>query len=311
MSLWYTLQVTVTNGTSPTSPVDFFFTTPNTGVEPRTITGLYESPYEGTDILIDNPGGGSTVPTYNATNGEIQNLFFLSPKLLAAFAASSNPPANVASTDYFRLFYSNAAIANVVEGCSADNGPFYGQRGISSAGPVADPSCFNEGTKILCLNKELVEEYIAIEKLRKGDLVKCYKGGYRRIDLIGKGIMINNPEKWHGCMWKMSKSGENGLIEDLIVTGGHALLVDDLGDLKEETVNKLGSLQMIDGKYLLLASVSSSFVKLENKEVYTYYHFAVENDGDDDSRYGVWGNGVLTETPSKNQFVGHKYEIIE
>lgn len=55
---------------------------------------------------------------------------------------------------------------------------------------IGDPSCFNEGTKILCLNKKLEEEYIAIENLRKGDLVKSYKHGYIKIDLIGKNPMI-------------------------------------------------------------------------------------------------------------------------
>ena len=44
--------------------------------------------------------------------------------------------------------------------------------------PITDPSCFNEGTNILYLNKKLTEEYILIENLRIGDLVKTYKHRY-------------------------------------------------------------------------------------------------------------------------------------
>jgi hypothetical protein len=174
----------------------------------------------------------------------------------------------------------------------------------------SDPSCFNEGTKILCLNKNLEEEYIPIENLRKGDLVKSYKHGYRKIDLIGKNPMINNPEKWDECMYKMEKTEENGLIEDLIVTGGHAILVDDLGICKYENYKIFGTTPMIDNKYLLLSSVSNDFKKLENINLYTYYHFILENNGNDDERFGVWANGILTETPSKNHFTNHKYTLL-
>jgi hypothetical protein len=176
--------------------------------------------------------------------------------------------------------------------------------------PISDPSCFNEGTKILCLNKNLEEEYILIENLRKGDLVKSYKHGYRKIDLIGKNPMINNPEKFNECMYKMTKTYDNGLIEDLIVTGGHAILVDDLRNYKEENDKLLGSVQIIDDKYLLLSAVSKDFIKLENTNLYTYYHFILENNGNDDERFGVWANGVITETPSKNQFTNHKYTLL-
>jgi len=172
------------------------------------------------------------------------------------------------------------------------------------------PSCFNEGTKILSLNKNLEEEYIPIENLRKGDLVKSYQHGYRKIDLIGKNPMINNPEKFNECMYKMEKTSENGLIEDLIVTGGHAILVDDLGICKEENDKIFGTTFMIDDKYLLLSAVSKEFLKLENTNVYTYYHFILENNGNDDKRFGVWANGILTETPSKNQFNNHKYTLL-
>lgn len=176
--------------------------------------------------------------------------------------------------------------------------------------PVTDPSCFNEGTKILCLNKNLEEEYFLIENLRKGDLVKSYKHGYKKIDLIGKNPMINNPKKWFECMYKMEKTETNGLTDDLIVTGGHAILVDDLGDYKKINDERFFETPMIDDKYLLLSSVSNDFKKLENNNLYTYYHFILENNGNDDERFGVWANGILTETPSKKQFTNHKYTLL-
>jgi hypothetical protein len=175
---------------------------------------------------------------------------------------------------------------------------------------ISDPTCFNEGTKILCLNKNFEEEYILIENLRKGDLVKSYKHGYRKIDLIGKNIMINNPEKFNECMYKMEKTEENGLIEDLIVTGGHSILVDDLGNFKEENDKIFGRSIMIDDKYLLLSAVSNDFKKLENTDLYTYYHFILENNGNNDERFGVCANGILTETSSKKQFTNHKYTLL-
>jgi hypothetical protein len=163
-------------------------------------------------------------------------------------------------------------------------------------------SCFNEGTKILCLNKNLQEEYIPIENLRKGDLVKSYLHGYRKIDLIGKKGMVNNPEKWDKCMFKMVKTEENGLIEDFIVTGWHAILVDELGENTENTVKMLGDTLKIDDKYRLIASISNDFVKLNNNNDYTYYHFVLETE-DVEEQFGVWANGVLTETISKNTFL--------
>jgi hypothetical protein len=176
---------------------------------------------------------------------------------------------------------------------------------------IADPSCFNEGTKILCLNKNLEEEYIPIENLRKGDLVKSYKYGYRKIDLIGKNPMINNPEKFNECMYKMEKTDNNGLLEDLIVTGGHSILVDSLGEYKEENDKIFGGIQiMIDDKYLLLSAVSKDFKKLENNNLYTYYHFILENNGSETERFGVWANGLLTETTFKKDFMNHSYTLL-
>jgi hypothetical protein len=173
-----------------------------------------------------------------------------------------------------------------------------------------DPSCFNKGTKILTLNKEFQQEYVAIEDLKKGDLIKSYKHGFRKLEAISSNKMINNPANNVKCMYIMKKTDKNNsiLTEDLIITGGHSILVDDLGDYKEEN-NKLfgGKIQMIDDKYLLLASISKDFIKIDNKEEYTYYQFILEPEKSDEERFGVWANGLLVETPSKKYF----YELIQ
>jgi hypothetical protein len=49
--------------------------------------------------------------------------------------------------------------------------------------------------------------------------------------------------------------------------------------------------------------LSDKFVKEQNNNLYTYYHFCLEcGEDDDDKRYGIWANGLLVETTSKNGF---------
>ena len=166
--------------------------------------------------------------------------------------------------------------------------------------PGYAPQCFNKGTKILT-----GETWTPIENLQVGDLVTTYSHGLRPITHIGKGQMINNPDVWHTCMYRSQRKG----FEPLLVTGGHAFLVDYLSESQQRAqADFWGSEEVvIDDKILMVAPVSKEFEKITDRSVYEYYHFVVENDGDDDRRYGVYANGFLTETPSKNQFVQHGY----
>ena len=248
--------------------------------------------------------------------------------------ASFNRPIGLVFDDYGNLFCANFGSANnsivqisgngVVTNFTDPSANTYSLRclaiknnllyfnGNNASGGIVyrtdQPVCFNYDTKILCLNYLFEDEYIPIQDLKKGDLVKTYLHGFRKIEYMYQSHMVNNPNKWNHCMYKMEKTEENGLLEDLILTGGHSIMVDSISEVEQERYNKLGLRNFakenkVDEKYLLLASVSEQFIPLTDTNIYTIYHFCLENNGDDTTRYGVWANGILTETTSKQYLV--------
>ena len=270
----------VTIGNSVTNIGDYTFSacTSLTSVTiPNSVTtiggGAFNACTSLTSVVIEDPSKITSVQTDSFTN------------------VSNNPNSSTIT------FYDTADAASLTGNWSIIS-TYYASETFYSF-----PACFNEGTKILSLNNQFEEEYIPIENLKKGDVVKSYKHGYRKIDLIGKSKLLNNPNNFSSCMYKMEKTDTNGLIEDLIVTGGHSILVDDLGDCKDENEKIFNGTQMIDGKYLLHSCVSKDFIKMDNNNIYTYYHFILENNGDDNERFGVYANGILTETPPKKTFL--------
>jgi len=149
--------------------------------------------------------------------------------------------------------------------------------------------CFGEGTQILTIENE-EEKYIAVEKLVEGSVVKTYKHGARKIAKIVSGSFINDPQEPKRCMYKLPKT--DAMTNDLMLTGGHAVLVDQAPK---------GLQFKIDDKYLFFAENNADFEKIDDHQIYKYYNFYMENDGDKDRRFGVWANGVLCETPSEKQ----------
>jgi hypothetical protein len=169
----------------------------------------------------------------------------------------------------------------------------------SSSGGRVSATCFDESTEILCLNDKFEEVYVPISQLTNESIVKTFEHGYRKLKLLYIGQLINNIDDYRNCMFVLPKN-EN-MTKDLMVTGGHSILVDSMSE-KENSKNLEyfgGHKFEIDGKQLLLAGASDNFIALDNTDIYTYYHFILENDGDNDVRYGVWANGVLSETPSE------------
>ena len=299
MTTWYSISISVQSGGLI---FDGYFSVNNTN-------NVIQSFYNAIDITFSNNIIITNVATFTNTTGthnntQSNNLFENNKFPVGGTTISSIPNLDATYNATEWALWSGNSERSRLSYYSNDSWTDLPNTFINifNINRISDPSCFNEGTKILCLNKDLEEEYIPIENLRKGTLVKSYKHGYRKIYLIAKNPMINNPENFNACMYKMEKTEENGLLDDLIVTGGHAILVDDLEEYKEENDKIFGTTLIIDDKYLLLSAVSKEFVKLENTNLYIYYHFVLENNGNDDEQFGVWANGILTETSSKNHF---------
>lgn len=175
-----------------------------------------------------------------------------------------------------------------------------------------DPSCFLENTAILCFQKTLGQErYLPIQTLRVGDLVKTYKHGYRAIQHIGKSYMFNDPHLWYSQLYILKKTEDNGLLEDVIMTGGHGIMVDKYTNdiLKPHARNFVGNhpIEKIDDKSIVLAAEHKDTVGLSDTNFYTIYHLVLDNDGDKDKRFCIWADGMLSETPSETQYKSHGY----
>jgi len=173
-----------------------------------------------------------------------------------------------------------------------------------------EPPCFNKGTNILCLNSNNEEEYVPVEQLKSGDLVKTYNNGYKKIDTIAHTTLQNNVDVFTQCMYIMPK--QNDMIDDLIVTGGHSILVDNYKSEQVKNHHKrlFGKLDLIDNKYLLLAGQTPLFKQITDDKVYDIYHLCLEGDNkNEDRRYGIWANGVLTESTYKSIIYNRIFNI--
>jgi len=155
--------------------------------------------------------------------------------------------------------------------------------------------CFHEDTKILT-----DKGYVVIRDLRKGDLVKTALHGFIPIESIGHSNIYNpsNLLRSKNRLYRCTKDNYPDLNEDLIVTGCHSILVDDLTDeQKEDTIDMLGRIMITDKKYRLMACLDKRSEPYEMEGLHTIWHFALEHT-DRRMNYGVYANGLLVETTS-------------
>jgi hypothetical protein len=163
---------------------------------------------------------------------------------------------------------------------------------------VVAPICFLKGTKILCAN----DEYKNIELLETGDMVKTYLHGDVAIDTIcHMNIHHSRENEKRDQLFVYKKDNHPILTEDLIVTGGHSILVDCLkGSQAKELMKELGRIFVTDDKFRLLSCLderADPYEKAEADEV--VYHICLEH-SNPNMNYGIWANGMLMETCQKS-----------
>ena len=152
-------------------------------------------------------------------------------------------------------------------------------------------TCFKKGTKILT-----DKGYLAIQYLRKGDLVKTVND-FIPIHAIGKREIFHpaNQNRHKDQLYKCSPD-HFPVFEDLVITGCHSILVDEFKEgEREKTIEINGDMYLSENKYRLPACVDERATVYETRGTYTIYHFALEND-DYYNNYGVYANGLLVET---------------
>jgi photosystem II stability/assembly factor-like uncharacterized protein len=154
--------------------------------------------------------------------------------------------------------------------------------------------CFKEGTKILT-----DKGYVLIQDLRKGDLVKTVSSGFKKIEHIGYSKIHHNTDddRVKDKLYRCPMSEYPELIEDLVITGGHSILVKEFKDDEQMEKNKavFGSTPVIDDHFKLLAFIDDKTKIFEEEGLHTIWHFALENT-DEFGKYGVYANGLLVET---------------
>jgi hypothetical protein len=165
------------------------------------------------------------------------------------------------------------------------------------------PPCFHPNTRLLCFNETTdSEEWVKIMDLykdkdkSKSKKVKTYLHGYRAIENIGKGYMINNPQHKIKCMYRSTELLEKELnVTELMVTGAHAILLDST-----QHSTKSRHFKSVDNKWLVRAcDVPAYFEKVTEVTPFDFYHlslspcpdFSNDNNGICQTIFGIYVNG--------------------
>ena len=155
---------------------------------------------------------------------------------------------------------------------------------------LSPTSCFNEGTLILTKSG-----YVEIENIKIGDEVLTYHQMYKKVTHIVKQKFGANNNEFDKFMCKYKC--EN--YPDLLITGGHSLMVDELSDeMKEYVKDNEYYIYSEDGKYRMLAGLDDKCEKIVDG-IYNVYHLVLDGDDDLDLWYWIYSNGMVTETMSE------------
>ena len=93
--------------------------------------------------------------------------------------------------------------------------------------------CFGEDTEILTNNG-----YVTIKDLKNGDLVKTFSNDYVSINMIGISEIYNagDDKRIRDRLYKYTSNEYPQLTKNLILTGCHSILVDEITDQKKKVL---------------------------------------------------------------------------
>ena len=154
-------------------------------------------------------------------------------------------------------------------------------------------SCFNEGTQILTKNG-----YVNIENIKVGDEIEIVDNSYKKVThLLNQPFTCSNSLFNHMmCKYKCDN------FPDLMITGGHSIMVDKLNDKMEEYVKKHNCFDCCkDGKYKMLAGLDDRCEKVVEGK-FNVYHLVLENNGDLNSWNWIYSNGLVSESMSEKYY---------
>jgi len=181
----------------------------------------------------------------------------------------------------------------------------YSDNSTNNSSRIQSLGCFLADSKVLT-DKGL----IAIQLLKKGDLVQTLNDGLLPIKFVGKLSFFNQltEERINAHLYKLNKNDFPKLLEDLFITGGHPLLVDK-NDLDEETKKKLlvmsdDSPIITEGKYRVFAFIHPKAELWNDEGMKEVFDIVLENE-DPHRNYGIWVNGILTESMDEHFFLNY------
>ena len=287
--------ITLTFGNSVTSLGDFCFqdcsglTTVTFG---NSVTSLGNSCFQGcfklTIVTFGNSVTSLGISCFRNCSG-LSNITYANPSIITPSAADIFAGTPVAHVNFYLT--SSAPSPPIIPSGVYITSLYTAN---SSFSYFSSASCYNEGTLILVFKNDL-EQFVKIEDLRPGDLVKTYLHGYKPIEFIGKNNIINNSDDPLNSMYK---------IDNLFVTGGHSLLIDKYIKSKYWEKEKL-----IDDKYCMLACEYDKAEQIKSNDIYTIYHLVLSGENE---RYGIYvENNILSESTSKSHFFEHKFILLE
>ena len=161
-------------------------------------------------------------------------------------------------------------------------------------------TCFNENSKILCLVNGQEKE-VLIQNIRSGVLVKTFSSGYKPVCMIGTSVIYNpgTDERFKDRLFICKKEKYPELNEDLIITGCHSILVDEITAVQREQIIKhMGAIYETENNYRLNAVSDERAEPYNCSGKFNIYHIALENNNYI-ANYGVYANGLLVESCSK------------